>query len=117
MLSSKTKYAAHLIFKLSDYAVGLDYPPQEASVKLGTQSSTNLVCLQPDNNQDTDEEATGHVVPQSRGDGWMEIKLGEFYNDGEEGEDDEVVISLLEVKGGHWKSGLIIEGIEIRPKN
>ncbi|KAG6475607.1 F-box protein PP2-B10-like [Zingiber officinale] len=121
MLSSKTKYAAHLIFKLSDSAVGLDYPPQEASVKLGTQSSTNLVCLQPNKNQDTDEEdtdeeATGHVVPQSRGDGWMEIELGELYNNGEEGEDNEVDISLLEVKGGHWKDGLIIEGIEIRPK-
>ncbi|KAG6478425.1 hypothetical protein ZIOFF_061867 [Zingiber officinale] len=121
MLSSKTKYAAHLIFKLSDSAVGLDYPPQEASVKLGTQSSTNLVCLQPNKNQDTDEEdtdeeATGHVVPQSRGDGWMEIELGELYNNGEDGDDNEVDISLLEVKGGHWKDGLIIEGIEIRPK-
>ncbi|KAJ0966516.1 hypothetical protein J5N97_023433 [Dioscorea zingiberensis] len=54
-------------------------------------------------------------VPHQREDGWMEIELGEF--DNELGEDGEVEMSLLEVKGGHWKSGLLIQGIEIRPRN
>lgn len=44
----------------------------------------------------------------------MEAEMGEFYN--EDGEDEEVVMSWMEVKGGHWKKGLIVEGIEIRPK-
>uniref|UniRef100_A0A7N2L8A3 Uncharacterized protein n=1 Tax=Quercus lobata TaxID=97700 RepID=A0A7N2L8A3_QUELO len=44
--------------------------------------------------------------PGERKDGWIEIKLGYFYND----EGDE------EVKGEHLKGGLIVEGIELRPK-
>ncbi|XP_042472860.1 F-box protein PP2-B10-like [Zingiber officinale] len=145
MLSSKTTYAAYLIFKLSDRAYGLGHPLQEASVELGTESSTSVVCLQSSDmyahmharrsrvwfrrglhwrrrvltvneSQEADDEAKEAAgrVPQLRNDGWMEIELGEFYNCGEE--DKDVHVSLLEVKGGHWKIGLIIEGIEIRPK-
>ncbi|KAI3960036.1 hypothetical protein MKW98_016760 [Papaver atlanticum] len=55
--------------------------------------------------------------PQERNDGWMEIEMGHFYNDGgEDSEGAELQMSLREIKGGHWKSGLIIQGIEIRPK-
>ncbi|KAJ4969096.1 hypothetical protein NE237_015797 [Protea cynaroides] len=53
-------------------------------------------------------------VPKERGDGWKEIELGEFFN--EKGEDGDVEMSLMEVKGGNWKGGLIIQGIELRPK-
>lgn len=42
----------------------------------------------------------------------MEIELGEFYND--EGDDGEVEMRLREISD--WKSGLIVEGIEVRPK-
>ncbi|KAK9062821.1 hypothetical protein SSX86_020011 [Deinandra increscens subsp. villosa] len=52
--------------------------------------------------------------PKPRQDGWLEIELGEFYN--EKGQEGEVDMSMMEVKGGNWKSGLIIQGIEIRPK-
>ncbi len=48
-----------------------------------------------------------------RKDGWIEIGLGYFYND--QG-DEEVKMCLKEVKGEHLKGGLIVEGIEIRPK-
>ncbi|XP_074581499.1 F-box protein PP2-B11-like [Curcuma longa] len=149
ILSSKTTYAAYLIFKLSDHAYGLGHPLQEASVKIGTQSSTTAICLQlsdmyahlrarrrsaqfrqgfcswqrqltVEETREAEEEVEGigGCVPRRRDDGWMEIELGEFYNHGEEDgeEDGEVHIRLLEVKGGHWKNGLIIEGIEIRPK-
>ncbi|KAJ6380337.1 hypothetical protein OIU76_016908 [Salix suchowensis] len=53
-------------------------------------------------------------VPSERDDGWLELELGEFFNGGN---DDEVKMSLMEVKGHHLKGGLIIEGIEVRPKN
>jgi hypothetical protein len=43
----------------------------------------------------------------------MEVELGEFYN--EEG-DGEVSTSLMETKGGVWKDGLVVWGIEIRAK-
>ncbi|CAL9155023.1 unnamed protein product, partial [Musa hybrid cultivar] len=126
MLSRKTAYAAYLIYDTANYAFGLNYPSQEASVKVGVHSSLKLVCLQP-----TDMLSRRHAqrasalcyrkeaeevdgAPQARNDDWMELELGEFYID--EGDDGEVNIRLLEVKGGHWKRGLIIEGIEIRPK-
>ncbi|KAK1315221.1 F-box protein [Acorus calamus] len=62
-------------------------------------------------------EATGEDawrVPCGRGDGWREVELGEFYV--EEGAEGEVEMSLTEVKGGNWKKGLIVQGIEVRPK-
>ncbi|XP_050230273.1 F-box protein At2g02240-like [Mercurialis annua] len=53
--------------------------------------------------------------PKKRGDGWVEVELGEFFN--ENVNDEELVVSVLEVKQGNWKSGLVVEGIEIRPKH
>ncbi|XP_048133515.1 F-box protein PP2-B10-like isoform X2 [Rhodamnia argentea] len=52
--------------------------------------------------------------PKERRDGWSEIELGEFLT--KDGEDGEVEMSVLETKGGNWKAGLVVEGIEIRPK-
>jgi len=52
--------------------------------------------------------------PKERGDGWLEIELGEFFC--KEGEDGELEMSVQEVKSGDWKGGLTVEGIEIRPK-
>ncbi|XP_076882592.1 F-box protein PP2-B11-like [Bidens hawaiensis] len=54
-------------------------------------------------------------VPKQRKDGWMEIELGEYFvKEGEEG--GELVMSMKEVKGRNWKGGIVIQGIEIRPK-
>ncbi|KAJ9703193.1 hypothetical protein PVL29_004822 [Vitis rotundifolia] len=50
--------------------------------------------------------------PTQRKDGWLEIELGEFSSEG--GEDIEMVITQL---GSHWKRGLMVEGIDIRPKD
>ncbi|CAL9097607.1 unnamed protein product [Musa acuminata var. zebrina] len=139
MLSGRRTYAAYLIFRLADWSRGLGHPPQEASVTMGVQhSSTHVVRLQPNDSSSrvrarrnrirfgpllrwgammleiaADQEAAAEVG-DARDDGWMEAELGEFYID--EGEDGEVEMSLMEVRGGHWKKGLIIQGIEIRPK-
>jgi Phloem protein 2 len=48
-------------------------------------------------------------------DGWMEIEMGVFFNSN--GEDGDVEMSFMEIRGGHWKKGLILHGIEIRPKH
>ncbi|KAF8689995.1 hypothetical protein HU200_041630 [Digitaria exilis] len=53
------------------------------------------------------------LLPRERADGWMEVEMGEFQND--EGEDGEVSIKLMETSAT-VKSGLIVQGIEIRPK-
>lgn len=59
-------------------------------------------------------EGDGERFGSEREDGWIEIELGSFYNDGGDGK--EVKMCLKEVKGQHLKGGLIVEGIEIRPK-
>ncbi|KAG7558498.1 F-box-like domain superfamily [Arabidopsis thaliana x Arabidopsis arenosa] len=51
--------------------------------------------------------------PKERVDGWSEVELGRFFIDN--GGCDEIEISLMETQNGNWKSGLIIQGIEIRP--
>nr|GME12882.1 F-box protein PP2-B10-like [Ipomoea batatas] len=53
--------------------------------------------------------------PKGRGDRWMEVELGEIFIRGSE-EEDWVEISLMEVHGGQPKGGIIVQGIEIRPK-
>ncbi|XP_031101960.1 putative F-box protein PP2-B12 [Ipomoea triloba] len=51
----------------------------------------------------------------SRSDGWMEIKLGNFYvSSGNEGE---VELQLWHVSDQFWMSGFIVRGIEVRPGN
>ncbi|KAK1577539.1 hypothetical protein Q3G72_022638 [Acer saccharum] len=52
---------------------------------------------------------------QLRGDGWMEIEMGEFFN--EHGADRVVVCSLFDFDRFSPKGGLIVEGIQLRPKN
>ncbi|CAH2045760.1 unnamed protein product [Thlaspi arvense] len=65
-----------------------------------------------------EKEAGGNVVeePKERGDGWSEVKLGKFeINDVGCGDGDEIEFTLMETQMGHWKSGLVFQGIEIRP--
>ncbi|KAG6536227.1 putative F-box protein PP2-B12 [Zingiber officinale] len=116
MLTPRTTYAAYLIFKLADWSRGLNHPTQEASVTLGLRSSATAVPLQPrsDDVRGRFNRIRFGLLP-ARDDGWMEVAMGEFYN--EEGEDGEVVMSFMDIKGGHWKRGLIVQGIEIRPKH
>lgn len=56
----------------------------------------------------------GNEYPKERGDGWLEVELGDFFNGA--GDDKEVEFGVKEVKSGGWKSGIILQGIEIRPK-
>ncbi|XP_010935985.1 putative F-box protein PP2-B12 [Elaeis guineensis] len=137
ILTPKTTYAAYFIFKVAQNSRGLGFVNQETTVKLGAQVCTHTVNVQPivaerqrkrhrrhflnliwdamlEGHADADENKRAARAPQARADGWMEMEMGEFYND--EGEDGEVEMSLMELKGGHWKSGLIIQGIEMRPK-
>ncbi|PIA36199.1 hypothetical protein AQUCO_03400246v1 [Aquilegia coerulea] len=109
LLSPKTTYAAYIVVKFADDAYGLDRHPAEVLVGFvgeGGNASDHIVLLD-------SERASGGQFPSDRGDGWMEVELGEFYND--QGEDGEVQMTLREVQGGHWKSGLIVQGIELRP--
>ncbi|VAI62865.1 unnamed protein product [Triticum turgidum subsp. durum] len=128
MLSQGTTYAAYMVFKMDENSYGLNFPAQEASVSSGATNLTRKVCLQADDGdedeyeydeeEEEDEDDVSHkenvTFPQKRADGWLELELGEFLNEG--GDDGEVSISLTETKSGRWKSGLIVQGIEIRRK-
>ncbi|KAM0069634.1 putative phloem protein [Helianthus debilis subsp. tardiflorus] len=128
-LSTNTTYCAYLIVKVSDHSFGLDSIPCETTISSSTCSVTNIAYLCPLDEQKQQIESLffmnrrrmmeKRVVegecrrPSKRGDGWMEIELGEFFV-GEKSE--RLKMSLMEVKGQQLKGGLIIEGIEVRPK-
>ncbi|OMO98638.1 hypothetical protein CCACVL1_04141 [Corchorus capsularis] len=120
LLSSNTRYGAYLIMRISDRAYGLDSMPSDITVEVGNQvSSSSNVLLQHLEIRKKQMELWKSIegkqgILSEREDGWMEMELGEFFS-GEK--DEEVKMSLMEVKGCHLKGGLVIEGIEVRPKH
>ncbi|KAJ6305958.1 hypothetical protein OIU78_021316 [Salix suchowensis] len=86
MLSPKTNYGAYLIVKFAGRAYGLDTLPSHLKLATSNHKAKSRTHEQ--------EE----IVLQEREDGWIEIGIGSFCN------------------GEHLKGGLIVEGIELRPK-
>ncbi|PIN17714.1 hypothetical protein CDL12_09624 [Handroanthus impetiginosus] len=136
MLSPNTTYGAYLVFKLAERCYGLelanavvrfvdneaDNDAEERAITVHLQQAkarnrarrlTGQVPVRILNVQNGAQRQTGQV-PERRSDGWMEIELGDFYND--EGYDGDVEARLIEIKRLYGKSGLIVEGIEFRPK-
>ncbi|KAM7481712.1 hypothetical protein LguiB_006295 [Lonicera macranthoides] len=126
MLSPNTTYGAYLIVKFPDRAFGLETLPSEVFVEVGGHRSQGTIYLRCNGGIKTElgrdsvdtlgsRDIGGSVerVIEKREDGWLEIELGDFYNDGSE---REVKMSLREVKGQHLKGGIVVEGIELRPK-
>ncbi|KAL4580552.1 hypothetical protein LXL04_016750 [Taraxacum kok-saghyz] len=105
ILSQNTQYGAYVIIKLAHHrAYGLDVLPSKVSIEVGqfhSQRTINLSCK------------PNSKVFHERRDGWLEIELGQFYNDGIC--EKNVIMRLREVDGVHLKGGLLVEGIEIRP--
>ncbi|KAF9611188.1 hypothetical protein IFM89_027502 [Coptis chinensis] len=113
MLSPKTTYGAYLVFKIKDNEFGgyNQWPPADVSVKFveaGSGASDDQIAYLDPTQRPVN--APNGEVPSMRRDGWMEIKLGQLYND--HGEDGEVEMSLMEVKAGVVKEGLVVVGIE-----
>ncbi|CAI9778246.1 unnamed protein product [Fraxinus pennsylvanica] len=123
MLSLKTKYAAYLVFKLLENSYGFD-SPSKASVKLVLQGiehvegeNNTVYFKKPTLRGGSWIEVVQSIygrMPKKRKDTWMEIELGEYFND--EGDEGDIQMQLLETGLLHLKHGLIIEGIELRPK-
>lgn len=108
-LSSDTNYAAYFVFKLVRDRYGFRHTPVELDVSIeGTAAGeVRRVILDPPRN-----------IPQQakeRGDGWMEIEMGEFFNGFED--DRSVELSLRGEHDDQPKRGLIVQGIELRPKH
>lgn len=117
MLSPNTTYAAYLVFKLSEDHYGLDCS-SKAAVQLVRENGGEV---------EGGEPTTIYVVPPTRrpysfrsrlssgrSDGWLEIKLGQFFIG--EGDQCRVQIQVSETEWLNWKRGLIVQGMELRPK-
>lgn len=139
LLSGDTAYTTYLVYKPATTIYGFEDLPLEISVGIiGEESIKRNVFVDPEGGVQRENVSrprrmglfhnfrANHPRPQvasplnvdpqyprTRKDGWLEIELAQYFN--KEGEDRELEISLLEVKGGNWKSGLIIQGLEIRP--
>lgn len=130
-LSPNTKYGAYLVFKTSENAYGLDSIPFETFVVGSGEHvlSTNTATIRdPEDKrggllqglfygnrvQKMKERVNGGgATAKKRGDGWLEIEIGEFFVTGDE---EEIRMGAMEVKGHQLKGGLIVEGIDVRPK-
>uniref|UniRef100_M1DPC3 F-box family protein n=1 Tax=Solanum tuberosum TaxID=4113 RepID=M1DPC3_SOLTU len=105
VLSPKPDYVDYLVFKLGNKSCELEY--------------SNSIIRFVNYESDTETEKQANTVKlvtstKLRGDGWMEVELGYFNS--KEGSDGPVEARLLEMKRHGDKSGLIVEGIEFRPK-
>ncbi|WJX85356.1 hypothetical protein P8452_67818 [Trifolium repens] len=129
ILTPNTLYAAYLIMKISHRAYGLDYAPSEVSIVIGNKVKRGkaYLCYKDENKRNMEtlfygnrrnrvvqeqEDGQNIQVPCKREDGWMEIEIGEFFSSEC---DEEIEMSVMEV-GHQLKGGLVLEGIEVRPK-
>src|SRR5262249_37335506 len=115
MLSLATGYVAYLVFKLRNNSFGIQIYPVEVSVGIaGSDCNTSTVLLAPVGEsipprfgqlRSVSSQMEGLRRAEKREDGWLEIKLGEYFN--ETGEDGELEMSIMEVKAGLPKGGLV----------
>ncbi|KAH9670968.1 F-box protein [Citrus sinensis] len=122
-LSPGTLYTAYLVYKLTAGSFGFEYQPVVVSVGLVSgESQTRTVYLEEEiglrqgyhgllnrssSQASTPKENDGYF-PKERKDEWLEIELGDFFNE-EDVEDGELEMSVLELACGHWKCGLVIQ--------
>ncbi|XP_039170583.1 F-box protein At2g02240-like [Eucalyptus grandis] len=120
MLSPRTLYAAYLVFKLTGNYNGFELPrfevgagfvgdeagKRERSVVYLSRSYASVRLCRWD---------IIPILPEERRDGWSEIELGEFLT--KDVQDGEVEMSVQDARGNRWMVGLVVEGIEIRPKD
>ncbi|KAK9215638.1 hypothetical protein WN944_007643 [Citrus x changshan-huyou] len=136
MLSPNTMCGSYLLIKITHQAYGLDLKPSETFLEMENQTiSANIAYLsfkdkkkhhleslfygnrkQMVKSRVRSEGGGDERFARESDDGWMGIELGEFFSGDEEDDHREVKMSLREVKGYQLKGGLVIEGIEVRPK-
>ncbi|KAI3831415.1 hypothetical protein MKX03_033550 [Papaver bracteatum] len=125
LLSPNTFYVAYLVLKLRDDAYGFnDYEPIKAKVEVvGRAGGDTIVCSQerliylnacsenypPDPVYPPDQMLEAEYFARERGDGWMEVEMGHFYNGGDDNEGGEVLMSVLETERLGGKHGIIVQ--------
>ncbi|KAK4402158.1 F-box protein PP2-B15 [Sesamum angolense] len=87
MLSPNTTYGAYLVIQLANRAFGLGALPFEVSIEVGDYKTRGRICMKRDECKSAETLHEGEEgVLHARGDGWLEVELGEFYNNGNEKE-------------------------------
>ncbi|CAN1311645.1 F-box protein PP2-B10 [Linum perenne] len=106
MMRPGVTYGAYLVYKSHANAFCCTMVDTSVGVA-GTETSPSTLCLTPDL-----ARTHSHPVrrPKEREDGWTEIELGEYLNNGSGSE-----LISIQVKGVETRGILVIEGIEIRP--
>lgn len=124
-LSPKTTYAAYLVYKVTDGSYGLEVTSKSRVNFFGDNVNVDecdrILLSRAEYRHEhrigrmmeIEEQHASDRFPCTRIDGWMEMYMGEFYNDEGEGE---IEMQISETKYLNWKKGLILEGIEVRPK-
>ncbi|XP_055822101.1 F-box protein PP2-B10-like [Solanum dulcamara] len=112
LLSKRTNYVVYLVFKLADGFYGLE--TANAVVRFVDCQSDNEAEERASVVNLSRQEGPGENRSKRRDDGWMEIEMGNFFNDA--GEDGDVEARLMEIRRLVSKGGLIVQGIEFRPE-
>ncbi|KAM7256130.1 hypothetical protein ACFE04_011871 [Oxalis oulophora] len=106
-LSPQTLYAAYLVYKFVNGKRGFNRRPVQLHAHFEGSEDKNARTVY------LDPSADAPRLSEEREGGWMEIEMGEFFNNS--GDDGTLVFGLLEVNDNTGKWGLV-EGIELRPK-
>ncbi|KAM1454186.1 hypothetical protein FF1_003690 [Malus domestica] len=118
MLSPSTLYKTYLVLKSIPRAYGFDSHASEVTIGLIGEKPTKQKVFLDAHRGHTKAFQPGEIneaqYPKERNDWWLEIEMGEYFCQGGEGEELEMV--CWGHQGGHWKGGLIFQGIDIRPK-
>ncbi|CDO99429.1 unnamed protein product [Coffea canephora] len=113
LLSLKTNYAAYLVFKTTENSYGLEAVAKASVSFAAATTGTSSSSAETSDVFEPEGDSIDGRVPRQRNDGWQELLLGEFLNDEGDGDID---IKVSETKILNSKRGLILEGIELRPK-
>ncbi|XP_010502244.1 PREDICTED: F-box protein PP2-B5 [Camelina sativa] len=115
-ISPGTHYSTYIVYTKTSHCYGFQNCPIQVGVGFhGYVMPKTSIYL------DTVKKWPGRNIEYSkkRKDGWMEVKIGDFFNEeGFMGFDDLIEVSVLDVtRRLSTKRGVIIEGIEFRPKD
>ncbi|XP_010506921.1 PREDICTED: putative F-box protein PP2-B6 [Camelina sativa] len=118
ILSPGTNYSAYVVYKLRYRRHGLrDLPIQVGVGFKGQEKPKNFICFDESTNIIKEWPRRELMKSERRKDGWMEAEIGDFFNEGGLSGFDEIEVSIVDITSPNWKCGVIIQGIEFRPKN
>ncbi|KAL6142953.1 hypothetical protein ACLB2K_061228 [Fragaria x ananassa] len=110
LLSPSTLYKGYLVFKFTARASGFVHLEAEVTMGLEGGEISNRTGFLHSGVRNHDDDR----YPKVRSDGWLEIEMGEFFCRGES-QGGMLTMHCLANGAGHWKRGLIVQGIEVRP--